>query len=196
MLGYIRFLEGKAVIVWREKRKVIQQYDASSEMYEGLYGEEQQAKYSKALENINLNGRMVLDVGCGSGLFFEKVAGKAEMVVGIDVSLRLLLKAKEQTKIYGNTHVLLADADHLPFKKGSFDLVFSFTVLQNMPKPKETLLEIKRVVRVEGRVVVSGLRKAFGLSAFLDLFETAGLRVVGFVDDDHLKCYIAIAALS
>jgi malonyl-CoA O-methyltransferase len=184
------------VIVWKEKRKVIQQYDASSEMYEGLYAEEQQAKYSKALENINLSGRVVLDVGCGSGLFFKKAAGKAEMVVGIDVSHKLLLKAKEQAKTYGNMHVLLADADNLPFQKEGFDLVFSFTVLQNMPNPRETLLEIKRVVKVEGRIVISGLRKAFGLTTFLDLFEDAGLRVICFVDDDTLKCYITIAAPS
>ncbi len=181
--------------VWRKKRKVIQQYDASSEMYEGLYKEEQQAKYSKALENISLDGCVILDVGCGSGLFFEKAAGKAEMVVGIDISHKLLLKAKEQTKNYSNTHVLLADADHLPFKKASFELVFSFTVLQNMPNPKETLLEISRVTKSEGKIVVSGLKKAFALTAFLDLFEDTCLSLVNVIDDDALKCYLFVATL-
>ena len=57
-----------------------------------------------------------------------------------------------------------ADADHLPFKEEFFDVVFAFTVLQNMPKPSETLDELKRVAKVGGRVVVTGLKKAFPLN--------------------------------
>ena len=194
MLEYIRFLEGKAVAVWKEKRKIMQRYDLTAEMYEGLYSEEQQAKYKKALENVGLDGGAVLDVGCGSGLFFPQVAHEAEIVVGVDVSRKLLLKAKEQAKRFGNVHVLQTDADHLPFKNGVFGLVFSFTVLQNMPKPKETLCEFKRAAKADGKVVVSGLKKAFALTAFMDVLEGAGLRVVSFVDDEDLKCYIAVAA--
>ena len=41
---------------------------------------------------------VVLDVGCGSGLFFSEVADQADMVVGVDVSRKLLLKAKKQAK--------------------------------------------------------------------------------------------------
>ncbi len=163
-------------------------------MYEGLYGEEQEAKYRKALENVRLAGGMVLDVGCGSGLFFSQVADKAEMVVGVDVSRGLLFKAKAQAKGFGNVHVVQADADHLPFKNAFFSVVFSFTVLQNMPKPDETLCEFKRATQADGALVVTGLKKAFGLTAFLDLFETTGLRLVSFVDDEALKCYVAVAA--
>ncbi len=194
MLRYIRFLEGKPVTTWTEKREVMQRYDVTAEMYEGLYAEEQQAKYQKALENVQLTGGAVLDVGCGSGLFFSQVADKAEMVVGVDVSRMLLIKAKAQAKRFGNVHVVQADADHLPFKNKVFSAVFSFTVLQNMPKPDETLCEFKRAAKTDGVLVVTGLKKAFALTAFLDLFEVAGLRLVSFVDDEALKCYVAMAA--
>jgi ubiquinone/menaquinone biosynthesis C-methylase UbiE len=182
------------VVVWKEKRKIMQRYDVTADMYEGLYSEEQDAKYRKALENVSLDGGAVLDVGCGSGLFFAKVACKAETVVGLDVSRKLLLKANRQAKRFGNVYVLQADADHLPFKAETFNLVFSFTVLQNMPKPKETLCEFKRAANGDGVLVVTGLKKAFALMTFLDLFEAAGLRLASFVDDEALKCYVAVIA--
>ena len=80
----------------------------------------------KHLENVDVAGKAVLDVGCGSGLFFKEVAAQAEMVVGVDVSHKLLLKAKKNAKVFQNTFVLQADADHLPFKNGFFDAVFCF----------------------------------------------------------------------
>ena len=104
------------------------------------------------------------------------------MVVGVDISRKLLLKANEEAKKSGNVFVLLADADHLPFYKGFFDAVFAFTVLQNMPKPAETLIELKRVAKPNGNVVVTGLKKAFPLKTFLDVLEGTSLRLTSFVD--------------
>ncbi len=130
---------------WKDKRKVIQSYDTTAEMYEERYADEQQRKYKKALEKVNVSGKAVLDVGCGSGLFFREVAADAMIVVGVDISRKLLFKAKQQAKAFPNAFVLQADADHLPFKKGCFDDIFAFTVLQNIPNPNETLVELKRV---------------------------------------------------
>ena len=154
---------------WKDKRKIMQRYDLTAEMYDERYAEEQKAKYKKTLENVNVAGGLVLDVGCGSGLFFSQVAAQAEMVVGVDVSRKLLLKAKEQASAFRNVFVLQADADHLPFRDGFFGGVFAFTVLQNMPKPAETLCELKRVAKRGGRVVVTGLKKAFPLNRFMDV---------------------------
>ena len=177
---------------WKDKRKIMQRYDVTAEMYDERYAGEQRAKYQKALENVNVAGRTVLDVGCGSGLFFSQVASQADMVVGVDVSSKLLLKAKEQANALRNVFVLQADADHLPFRDGFFGAVFAFTVLQNMPKPPETLSELKRVAKDRGRVVVTGLKKAFPLNAFMDVLEGSGLRVVAFVDDEAVNCYVAV----
>lgn len=182
---------------WSKKRQVIKCYNTTSSSYDEQYAEEQNAKYVAAQKALNLDKTgygNVLDVGCGSGLFFAQVACKAQVVVGVDVSRSLLLTAKTRAKMFCNVHVVQADADHLPFKTAVFNTVFSFTVLQNMPKPKEALLEFKRHATVDGKIVVSGLKKAFMLTTFLDLFEDAGLCLQSFVDDDTLKCYIAIVS--
>jgi ubiquinone/menaquinone biosynthesis C-methylase UbiE len=177
---------------WRDKRKIMQRYDVTAEMYDERYGQEQAAKYRKALENVDVAGRVVLDVGCGSGLFFGEVAVQAAMVVGVDVSRGLLLKAKKQAVAFGNVFVVQADADHLPFRDGFFDCAFAFTLLQNMPKPAETLCELKRVAKCGGMVVVTGLKKAFPLAAFMDVLEGSGLRLAAFVDDEAVNCYVAV----
>jgi len=178
---------------WDWKRRVIRRYNATAPSYDEQYRKEQEAKYRKALEYVNAAaGRMVLDVGCGTGLLFSHVA-EAQAVVGVDISRELLLRAKEQAVKFRNIHVVRADADHLPFRDAFFDAVFAFTVLQNMPKPEETLGELKRVTKPGGNIVITGLKKAFSIEAFSGLLERAGLDVVSMDTDDALKCYVAIS---
>jgi ubiquinone/menaquinone biosynthesis C-methylase UbiE len=177
-------------MAWRSKRKVMHAYDVTAEIYDERYREEQQRKYQKALENVTVQGVKVLDVGCGSGMFFPEVAGQAAIVVGVDVSRKLLLKAKGQAA--KNIHVIQADADHLPIRSGAFEDAFSFTVLQNMPKPERTLQEIKRVTKKGGKIAVTGLKKAFPQLAFHDLVEASGMQTTAFVDEEFLNCYVAV----
>jgi ubiquinone/menaquinone biosynthesis C-methylase UbiE len=169
----------------------MQQYDATAKGYDELHGKEQNAKYQATLKNVNVAGGVVLDVGCGSGLFFKEVADKAKLVVGVDFSRNLLLLAKDQTRDLGNVFVVQSDADHLPFVDGLFDGVFAFTVLQNMPQFSVALDEWRRVTKKNGKAVVTALKKAFSLTAFLDLLDAAGFEVFSFVDDEALKCYVS-----
>jgi len=166
-------------------------YDVTATIYDERYSDEQHRKYHKALESVVVQDAKVLDVGCGSGLFFPKISGKAELVVGIDVSKKLLLKAKQHAA--GNVYVVQADADHLPILDCAFDTAFSFTVLQNMPKPANTLLEIKRVIKKGGKIVVTGLKKAFPQTAFHDMIEIiSGMQTTAFYDEEAINCYIAV----
>ncbi len=170
----------------------MKRYDLTAEMYDERYSEEQKRKYKKALENVTVAHKKVLDVGCGSGLFLQEVAAATEIFVGVDVSSKLLHKTKLQARAFQNAFVLRADADHLPFMDGFFEVIFAFTMLQNLPKPPETLHELKRVSMRNGCVVVTGLKKAFSLNTFMDFLEGSGMKVTIFVDEDEVNCYVAI----
>jgi ubiquinone/menaquinone biosynthesis C-methylase UbiE len=159
-------------------------------MYDARYAEEQEAKYHAALADTKPTG-LVLDLGCGTGLLFSHVSLESENVVGIDISKKLLLQARERAKKLRNVDVIQADADHLPFENDCFDAVFAFTVLQNMPKPLETLMEIRRTARDYAVVTVTGLKKTFSTKALEKLLRHAGLHVVSVKDEKKLKCYVA-----
>jgi ubiquinone/menaquinone biosynthesis C-methylase UbiE len=182
------------LVGWKDKRKIMQRYDLTAEMYEERYAEEQKLKYDTALANLDISRGKILDVGCGSGLFFKEAVTQTNMIFGVDISKKLLLKAKQHANGLGNVSVLNADADHLPFKDAFFEVVFAFTVLQNMPKPAETLKELKRVTKSNGRVVVTGLKKFFALDKFMDTLEGSEMKIVSFVDNEELKCYVATLA--
>lgn len=182
---------------WNQKRTIMQRYDLTAEMYEMRYAEEQAAKYKAALEHLQINrDSRLLDVGCGTGLLFSHIANEAQTVVGIDISSKLLRQAKERSRGFCSVHLLQADADHLPFINNHFNVVLAFTVLQNMPKPLETLNEIKRNAQQGASIVVTGLKKVFSLEAFRALMEDAGLQVIHIEDAEQLKCYVAVTVRS
>lgn len=176
---------------WNQKRRVKRRYDLTAVMYNERYAEEQEAKYHVALTSMKPTG-LVLDVGCGTGLLFSHVALQSEQVVGVDISKKLLLQAKERVDKPRNVELVQADADHLPFKNGQFNAVFAFTILQNMPKPGETLMEIRRSATRGAYVVVTGLKKVFSTEALTNLLHNAGFHVVSMKDKGNLKCYVAL----
>jgi ubiquinone/menaquinone biosynthesis C-methylase UbiE len=185
-------LKEKPLAAWKKKRKIMGRYNTTADSYNEQYEEEQRGKYKKALENVEVSGKKLLDVGCGSGLFFQEVVAQAQLVVGVDISLGLLRKANSQAKKLPVVFVVQADADHLPFTGEFFDSIFAFTVLQNMPKPAQTLAELKRLAAVGSRIVVTGLKKTYALDKFMDVLEDGGMRVAAFIDDQFLNCYIAV----
>ena len=170
----------------------MRRYDLTAEMYDERYGEEQTANYKIALENLKVDKDAVLDVGCGSGLFFKHIEQQANLVVGVDISRKSLLHAKKQSCLFQNIFLILADADYLPFEDSFFDAVFAFTVLQNVPNPIETLREVKRVAKQKSNAVMTGLKKTFTFDKFVAALEAAGFRIVFFADYENLNCYVAV----
>ena len=173
----------------------MRRYDLTAEIYDARYREEQEAKYEAALGRVSIDGMGILDVGCGTGLLFDHIATKAEMTVGVDLAKRLLVQANERSRHFGNVYLVQADADHLPFKPGFFGVVFVFTVLQNLPKPSQTLLEIARTARLEACIVVTGLKKTLSLQAFRSLLENANLVPVCIIENEFLRCHVAVSFL-
>ena len=177
---------------WDKKRKVKKRYDLTADMYDARYAEEQEAKYYSAHVNSKSKG-LVLDVGCGSGLVFDRLSSETSEVVGVDISKGLLLKARERAKTLINVNLVQADADHLPFEDHTFCEIYMFTVLQNMPGPRATLIEAKRTARDGSMLVVTGLKRVFSIATLKKLVRHAGLQEISIEDMENLKCYIVLA---
>jgi len=178
---------------WSKKRKVMHHYDRLAAIYDAQYADEQNAKIKAALNSVSLEkDSFILDAGCGTGLLFEHLLNRAELIIGLDTSSKILSKAKERVKQFPKVCVIRADADHVPVRNEVFDAVFAITLLQNMPKPVKTLHEMKRVSRRNAFIIATGLKKEFTQEAFTNLLSEAGLRIVVMKTDGQLKGYVAI----
>lgn len=96
-----------------------------------------------ALKNAFGGCRTILDVGIGTGRFAENLAENGLAVVGIDVSLPMMMQAKEK----GVGDLVRADAHHLPFRDLSFDGSLMIHVLHLVQDWAEVVREVGRVTR-------------------------------------------------
>jgi len=177
---------------WRKKRQTMRHYNQSAKVYDTLYCEEQEAKIKTALTELNLKKEnLILDAGCGTGLLFPRITKKVKLVVGIDISTRILKEAKKRVKEYSNAAVITADTDYTPFPNDTFDTIFAITLLQNTPKPHQTLKEMKRVTKQNAPIVATGLKKAFSRKEFTQLLIEAGLKIKTLKLEENLKEYVA-----
>lgn len=126
----------------------------------------------RILDDLDLRGdEMILDVGCGRGLFLIGAAhrlttGKA---IGVDIwqsgdqsgnRREVPLENARIEGVAGRIAVLDGDARRLPFADGSFDVVLSSMVLHNLrgsADRKGAVREVARVLKPGGRVALLDL---------------------------------------
>lgn len=89
----------------------------------------------------------VLDVGCGTGHSHRVYRGQSSFYAGIDLALEAVALARRRS---GGSSWLQADACHLPFRDGSFDVVAFSSVLHHLPDRRPALTEATRVLRPGG----------------------------------------------
>ncbi len=105
-------------------------------------------------------GLRVLEIGCGSGAQTTEAAKRVApggSVVALDVQEGMLRQLGRKLSGAGAPGVrpLAADACALPFRAGSFDLVFVVAALQEIPDRHGALGEVRRVLRPGGRLAVT-----------------------------------------
>jgi ubiquinone/menaquinone biosynthesis C-methylase UbiE len=127
-------------------------YDDFSSWYE----RERAAGYHALIDQIELAavrefamGKRVLEAGCGTGLVLSKLAGVAREAHGFDLSVGMVEKARAR-----GLSVALGSVTQVPFRADSFDFVCSFKVLAHVPDIQAALLELARVTRPGGMLVL------------------------------------------
>jgi SAM-dependent methyltransferase/uncharacterized protein YbaR (Trm112 family) len=113
-------------------------------------------------------GRYFLDLGCNWGRWCIAAARKGYIAIGIDPSLEAVVAARRVARQLGVTaFYLVADARYLPLTPNSFDVVFSYSVLQHFSRAdvKMVLAQIARLLRPASICYVQ-MAGAFGLRNF------------------------------
>ncbi len=95
----------------------------------------------------------LLDVGCGNGGFLALVRTENRRVAGADLSPEMIKCAKERLGDLADLRV--ADSEHLPWDANSFDCLTCNFSFHHYPNPAAVLLEMKRVLKPSGHLVIS-----------------------------------------
>lgn len=146
-------------------------------------------------------GRRALEIGCGTGVFLERVARCGASLHGLDVSEDLLEKARARVGGLGNVVLDRGNAEATPYPERHFDAVYGSSILHHLDLDA-ALAEAHRVLRPGGRVVFAEpnilnpqvllmfrfgpLKELFGVSpdeaAFSRFRARRALERAGFVD--------------
>ena len=101
-------------------------------------------------------GDMVLDIGCGRAVDAIKVAEKGGSAVGLEPSGTMLSHSRKCVDDSGrNVYLVQGIGETLPFRTGSFDWVMCKGALDHFPDPYKAVEEIARVLKPDGRAVIS-----------------------------------------
>jgi SAM-dependent methyltransferase len=96
-----------------------------------------------------LEGRRILDVGCGLGMYVRRFRAFSADVHGVDVDPDKVAEAARELP-----NLQVAPAETLPFADGRFDVVLLHEVLEHVTDDRRALAEALRVTGAGGRVLI------------------------------------------
>jgi len=175
-----------------KKTEIQNKYNLTSDFYDKRYVSIQQEKYNLVVDNLFLQNRIILDEGCGTGLLFEFLSDSYHQsnflscrYVAVDLSINMLKEFQSKIKenyedLHTKPFLILTDLENLPFRKNSFNLIFSFTSFQNLTDMEKGLEESFRVLSYMGEFFVSILKKKIKSEKLYNLLKplTNNLRII------------------
>lgn len=162
------------------KQSIASVWDISSETYDsheghGIQTETEKEAWKSLFIPILPPGKLkVLDVGCGTceiGLLFAEMG---HQVTGLDLSDKMLAKARAKTAQKGFDAIFRkGDAEKPPYESGAFDIVVNRHLLWTLPHPETAIKNWKKVLKKGGTLmVIDGVWNDGS-------FETKARRIVG-----------------
>ncbi len=139
-----------------EGRRVERVYSVLARVYDAFFDWALEPGRRRAVDRLRVRpGDEILEVGVGTGLSLPLYPRHCR-VMGIDISEPMLEQARARARELGRDDVLLRrmDARELRFPDASFDHVLAPYLVSVVPEPRKVMVEIVRVCRPGGTVVV------------------------------------------
>jgi SAM-dependent methyltransferase len=112
-----------------------------------------------------LDGKRILDVGCGLGMYVRKMRRFSDDVYGVDIDPDKVAKASKELP-----NIQVAPAEKLPFADDSLDVILSHEVIEHVDDDAQAIREAYRCLRPGGRLVVFAPNRLY-------FFETHGVYI-------------------
>jgi len=152
-----------------------------------------------AIKKIKKNPKTILDIGTGTG-DFAIVAAKYTnaKIIGIDLSKKMIDVGKKKVlekKLNTRITFKIADAEKLPFKKNSFDVITSGFVVRNFENMQKGLSEIYRVLNQKGIILIlePSNPSKFPLKQIYNFYFSLILPIIGQIISKDKKAYQYLA---
>jgi ArsR family transcriptional regulator len=98
---------------------------------------------------------IAVDLGCGTGRFMTELKAKADTIIGVDRSPKMLNEAlKHLSQIKGNFELRIGELEHLPLRDSEADVAVTNFVLHHLASPAEGIHEAFRVLKENGSFIV------------------------------------------
>lgn len=128
-------------------------YDVQMDILNNTDESEKTFLWKTGWKQQDMKGKLMLDVGVGAGRFADVVSRWGGEVVGIDLSFAVDAAYKNIGK-RDNVHIIQADIFHLPFKKESFDQMYSIGVLHHTPDTERAFKAVAPYLKRGGAFAV------------------------------------------
>lgn len=134
-------------------------YDRVAPKFDRRYVENEYGGIERLLDEFVPPSLPVLEVGCGTGFWLERLGARGCFAVGLDRSRGMLEGAAGRV---GTARLVLGRAEALPFADGAYARLVVINALHHFDDPERFACEARRVLRPGGRVVVIGLDPSQG----------------------------------
>lgn len=108
------------------------------------------------LQNVPPGCQNALEIGCGTGAFSRRLAGRAQHVTAIDLSSEMIRVARNRSSRFANIRFEVADLMTYDCADAQFDCVATIATLHHLPT-QEALVKVKHVLTPGGTLLVLDL---------------------------------------
>jgi ubiquinone/menaquinone biosynthesis C-methylase UbiE len=140
---------------------VADHYDRVAWIYDLRYDQSTGKTYHRHISHHMLEwlpkGGLLLDLGCGTGLFMRRYGETGGTAIGLDISRGMVEAARMRAGWY---EYLVGTAEVLPFRDASFDAVSCMLAFSYLENPRGMLREAFRVLVPGGHLIVSTLARS------------------------------------
>lgn len=155
--------------------------------------------YATLVEEIQkTESGKILDVGCGNGNLFKMLPENKYELFGVDFSENMILEAKNSCK--GKATFSVADAERLPFKDNTFNIVVCNASFHHYIHPDAVLSEMRRVLKKGGQLLIgdpyipTGLRSV--MNVMLRFSDSGDYHIYGVSEMENLLKENGLSPLS
>lgn len=148
-----------------KKNYILEDYDGESD-----YGLDSQIIYDKLLRSIPPTCK-ILEIGCGMGHFSNYCYNSKRSIVSVDIGKSKMKMAKNK---YPFLSFVQADAEELPLKNNSFDVVVSIDLIEHLFDQDSHFKEVNRILKDDGLYIIKTPNKIYDLLVNIPYFIIVG----------------------